>query len=25
LSGQELSGAKRCWPLLAPPRPSAVR
>ena len=25
LSGQLLSGAKRCWPLLAPPRPSAVR
>ena len=25
LSGQLLSGAKRCCPLLAPPRPSPVR
>src|SRR5262249_30820959 len=25
LSGQLLSGAKRCWPLPAPPRPSAMR
>src|SRR5215472_5611070 len=25
LSGQLLRGAKRCWPLPAPPRPSAMR
>ncbi len=25
LSGQLLSGAKRCWPAPAPPRPSAMR
>ena len=25
LSGQLLSGAKRCWPLPAPPRPSLIR
>src|ERR1700738_36122 len=25
LSGQLLSGAKRCWPLPPPPRPSPVR
>ena len=25
LSGQELSGAKRCWPAPAPPRPSVMR
>ena len=25
LSGQEFSGAKRCWPSPAPPRPSVTR
>ena len=25
LSGQLLSGAKRCWPAPAPPRPSPMR
>src|SRR6478736_9917839 len=25
LSGQEFSGANRCWPEFAPPRPSPVR
>ena len=25
LSGQLLSGAKRCWPAPAPPRPSLMR
>ena len=25
LSGQLLSGAKRCWPAPAPPRPSLIR
>jgi hypothetical protein len=25
LSGHELSGAKRCWPAPAPPRPSVMR